>query len=284
MADAMTLHAAIERVLLDAGTSMTTRHIADAINAAGLYARGDQAPVPASQISARIKNYSHIFLRSNGWVDLVSRSARIISRGRAPEATSPAGEEVLFSSIPVAVGRYGEVRQALLADVNHQSAGNVEELVPNRPGLYAIKVDEIEALPEPFRTKAKRRNDRLIYVGKAETSLRQRLVRQELRAKGHGTFFRSIGAVLGYQPVPGSLVERTNKHNYTFSWDDKEAIVDWINRHLQVSWVPLESGFDAIERRLIRDLGPLLNLSGNPRALPELTELRQACVRVASDS
>ena len=42
----------------------------------------------------------------------------------------------------------------------------------------------------------------IIYIGIASQSLRKRL-NQELRAKGHGTFFRSIGAVLGYSPREG---------------------------------------------------------------------------------
>ncbi|WP_443413412.1 GIY-YIG nuclease family protein [Arthrobacter rhombi] len=280
----MTLHAAIEQVLLDAGTSMTTCHIADDINSAGLYVRGDRTPVPASQISVRIKNYSHIFVRSNGCVDLVARNARTGPEDPGLEVTSRAGDGVLVPRKAVATEGYDEVRQALLAEVNRRPAGTVEEFVPDLPGLYAIRIAEIGALPEPYRAYATRRNDRLVYVGKATASLRQRLVRQELRAKGHCTFFRSIGAMLGYQPVSGSPVESANKRNYTFSRDDNMAIVAWINTHLQVPWIPLVSGLDFIEWRLIRGLGPLLNLSGNPRALRELTELRQACVRCIARS
>ena len=35
--------------------------------------------------------------------------------------------------------------------------------------------------------------------------LNKRMLKQELRSKGHGTFFRSIGAVLGFRPDKGSL-------------------------------------------------------------------------------
>ncbi len=38
----------------------------------------------------------------------------------------------------------------------------------------------------------------------------------ELRARGHGTFFRSLGAVLGYLPPKGSLKGKSNQNNYTF--------------------------------------------------------------------
>lgn len=57
----MTLHEAIEKVLREAAGPLTFTEIAKAINKDGLYARKDGKPVPASQISARIKNYPLLF-------------------------------------------------------------------------------------------------------------------------------------------------------------------------------------------------------------------------------
>ena len=51
------LHEAIELVIEDAGRPLTFTEIAKQVNARNLYSRKDGAPVPASQISARIKNY-----------------------------------------------------------------------------------------------------------------------------------------------------------------------------------------------------------------------------------
>ena len=51
------LHEAIELVIKDAGRPLTFTEIAKQVNARNLYSRKDGAPVPASQISARIKNY-----------------------------------------------------------------------------------------------------------------------------------------------------------------------------------------------------------------------------------
>ena len=51
------LHEAIEMVIKEAGRPLTFTEIAKQINARNLYSRKDGAPVPASQISARIKNY-----------------------------------------------------------------------------------------------------------------------------------------------------------------------------------------------------------------------------------
>lgn len=56
------LHEAIAKVIKDAGHPLTYTEIANAINENNLYVRKkDNAPVPASQISARVKNYPHLF-------------------------------------------------------------------------------------------------------------------------------------------------------------------------------------------------------------------------------
>lgn len=57
----MKLHEAIEAVLRDSGQALTFTEIARQINKRNLYIRKDEKPVPASQISARVKNYPHLF-------------------------------------------------------------------------------------------------------------------------------------------------------------------------------------------------------------------------------
>ena len=57
----MKLHEAIEKVLREASTALTFTEIAILINRQGLYARKDGKPVPASQISASVKNYPLLF-------------------------------------------------------------------------------------------------------------------------------------------------------------------------------------------------------------------------------
>lgn len=55
------LHEAICRVISEAGRALTFTEIASKINANHLYSRKDGKAVPASQISARVKNYMHLF-------------------------------------------------------------------------------------------------------------------------------------------------------------------------------------------------------------------------------
>lgn len=76
MTEPLTLHAAIQRVLTDAGCALTSREIADAVNERRLYARGDAQPVPASQISARIRNYPVLFTKMGNKIALGDKTIR----------------------------------------------------------------------------------------------------------------------------------------------------------------------------------------------------------------
>lgn len=57
----MKLHEAIQDVIRKSGRALTFTEIAKQINAQELYTRKDGKPVPASQISARVKNYPQFF-------------------------------------------------------------------------------------------------------------------------------------------------------------------------------------------------------------------------------
>ena len=55
------LHETIQKVLRRSGHPLTFTEIAKQVNAQELYTRKDGQPVPASQISARVKSYSQLF-------------------------------------------------------------------------------------------------------------------------------------------------------------------------------------------------------------------------------
>lgn len=57
----MKLHEAIQEVIRRSGHPLTFTEIAKQINAQELYTRKDGQPVPASQISARVKSYPQLF-------------------------------------------------------------------------------------------------------------------------------------------------------------------------------------------------------------------------------
>lgn len=172
----------------------------------------------------------------------------------------------------------------LLADGSFRPAGEIDAVVPDEFGVYAIRLRSGAALPEPFQSLLDDRDTGLIYIGQAEKqTLLKRLLGNELRARGNGPFIRSIGAVLGYRPPFGSLAGRARVQNYRFAPADRIAIVEWINAHLEVSWATLpQAEVHAVEVALVREHTPLLNLQDNPRALPELKALRFECRTIAA--
>ena len=275
----MTLHDAIEAALSEASRAMTAAELAERVNTSGRYKKRDGTPVTPFQIHGRTRKYPQLFSKEGNtislarWVDSSKQAS-----SDEPSRTVPAS--VLRSTAPSPVV-VSDLEASLLNDEAFRPAGSIDPEVPDRPGLYAIKIRDRAALPQPFRNLLDSRDSDLIYVGIASISLRKRFLDQELRARGHGTFFRSIGAVLGFRPPWGSLASTANGRNYTFAAEDTDTIIDWINANLIVNWIEFAGAHAAEESSLLRAHTPLLNLRGNPAALPHLKALRAECVSIA---
>lgn len=273
----MTLHEAIRSLLRQEQRPMTTTEIANSINALGSYVKRDRSPITAFQVHGRTRNYGALFNQAGSTISLVEwdNLDRDLSPVESPDAVkTPPPAPPLASSIEL---------HNLLSSAEFRPAGGIDPEVPDLPGLYVIRVDDRASLPVTFSELSTQSGHQLLYIGIASQSLRKRLLGQELRARGHGTFFRSIGAVLGYRPQVGSLVGKGNTRNYKFSSADEQAIIAWINRNLSVNWIEFPT--DALsnaETALISEHRPLLNLAGNPAALKELSALRAECVRIAN--
>lgn len=168
-----------------------------------------------------------------------------------------------------------------LTNGTFKKAGLIDSIVPAQTGFYCIRLVKGAKLPERYQCHLDKRKHTIIYLGKAEgQTLYKRFLGQEMRAKGHGTFFRSIGAVLGYKPEKGSLKNAKNKNNYTFSVADEEKIIKWINHNLEVNWVEYQGDF-SIEAQFISNYRPLLNDSHNPVKLEELRIDKANCRTIA---
>lgn len=165
---------------------------------------------------------------------------------------------------------------------NFKKAESIDNLVPDQSGFYCIRLIEGSKLPERYQKHLNKRKHSIIYIGKAEgQSLKKRFLGQELRAKGHGTFFRSIGAVLNFLPDKGSLLHSKNKNNYTFNPSNEKKIITWINQNLEVNWITYDGDF-SIEKEIITRYCPLLNDSHNPVKLMELKEDKAYCRAIAN--
>jgi len=273
----MKLHEAIVELLINANMSMTTKQLADELNRTGLYEKKDGSALTAFQVHGRTRNYPQLFDRNGTVVSL---------KGEKPDSNFT--DNLLVS--PVIVEKTithqtitcNEVEKRLMKNDQFLSAGIIDKKVPRVPGLYAILIKKPDALPEPFKSEMLRRGNRLIYIGIATTSLHQRMLNQELRAHGHGTLFRSLGAMLGYVPPYNSLNGKKNRRNYTFSCEDENRIIDWINEYLLVSWIELSNSLEEVETGLIIKYRPLLNIAKNPYAMKPLSVLRKRCVDVAN--
>ena len=159
-----------------------------------------------------------------------------------------------------------------------------ETKAPASPGYYSIYVDSAASLPGAFAAHLESRGSLLIYLGIATTSILARLIEQDLRHMRASTFFRGIGAVLGYRPPQGSLIGKKNRNNYRFVPADTRSIIRWIDDHLKVTWHEEDPAIAATEVAAIRHFAPLLNTTHNPRPLAELAELRAECRRIASET
>jgi hypothetical protein len=268
----VTLHEAIVKLLLENGQPMSTTDIAEALTKIKWYQKKDGSAITAYQIHGRTKNYPDLFSRDGLLVYLKSNSQVQLS-----VQSKPVKEHIK----PTEIKNPALLEKILMNENNFKLAGSVDDLIPDNPGIYCIRITDPEVLKVPFSNKLKERDHNIIYIGIASKSLKKRFLNQELRAKGHGSFFRSIGAVLGYLPPKGLLAGKHNKKNYKFSSKDEREIIKWTSKNLLVNWIETPDNLRELEHQLIMEHKPLLNITGNPYALQELKSLRERCRRVA---
>lgn len=266
----MYLHEAIEKLLKEKGYPMTTSEIADELNRNKWYQKKDGSPISDFQIHGRTRKYPHMFNRNGSTVFLAGYAGKAMTKSQKPA-----------QKIKDVKMKPELLEKILMNEKNYKLAGIIDDVVPDTPGLYCFRIKNVNALPNLFSSILTERKYNIIYIGIASQSLKKRL-NQELRAKGHGTFFRSIGGVLGYRPEKGSLKTRANKKNYKFRFEDELKIIKWINANLKVNWVANNENLDDIESNLILSHSPLLNIAKNPLALKELQEIRRECVMIAN--
>ncbi len=186
-----------------------------------------------------------------------------------PKATKP------VATAPKAVKGLAAAEKNLLQGEFVSVGALSGEMVPDVPGLYCIKLRKGVRLPAKY---GKAREDGVIYIGQASTSLYQRFWRQELNHHGAATFFRSIGAMLGYLPPKGSLLGKKNQNNFKFSPEDTEAIRKWMRESLTVNFIAFSTEtMDDVEKKLIDKYRPLVNYTHNPDYSRELEAVKDKC-------
>ncbi len=271
----MTLHEAIVKLLEQKDRPMSTSEIASELNRNNWYIKKDGSLITPYQIHGRTRNYPHLFTRKGAIVTLVNQPISKTSIKSSTKKSDSINPYIETTNV--------EVEKHLLDERRFRKAKEIDSIVPDIPGLYCIRISNPSRLPRIFYNELNKRGNNLIYIGEASQSLQTRLLQQELRGSGHGTFFRSIGCVLGYKPPVGSLVYKKNKYNFKFSPDDENRIISWINQNLLINWIEIDRSTRTTDSSLIAKYNPLLNIEGNPKAMDELKELRTECIRVANN-
>lgn len=261
-----TLDKYIERNGIDALTAVEAAEILDE---AGVLNDSFGSPGKPLRNILRKGCIEHAYQLSNGrW--FIPHSPKSYDKNMSKEKT------IKVSAPQMSLGQ-------LMDSSKFRSVKQLDSLdIPNVFGIYVIKIRDIKKLPQVFRKVLQERKHNILYIGISKDSLRKRLWGDELHLKGPGTFFRSLGAVLGYLPESGSLKERENKRNYKFSEHDSAEIIGWIEDNLEVNFVAHSDNLEEIERSLIVKYLPLLNLDKNPAKLDELVRLRRRCEAVAN--
>ena len=100
--------------------------------------------------------------------------------------------------------------------------------IPDESGIYAIFLRSTDSLPDEWKDILKR-EDHLLYIGKAETGLNKLLQKHFMASNStKDTFRRSVGAVLRefLNLKPCFHSSASSKGQYSF-WNE-EALSKWI--------------------------------------------------------
>lgn len=267
----MTLHEAIQQALLHAGRSLTVAQIAEVLNANSWYSKKDGSDIKSSQVAARVKSNSYLFTNTNNLIGLKSTEGLVLQK------SVPKKKQVSVKNIGLDDNLLMKV---LINKRNFKDINESEHIIPDAPGLFCIRIKDPKALDAVFLNVLNERNHTILYIGVASESLRI-FFEEELKAKGHGTFFRTIGAVLGYLPEEGSLIGKNNQDTYKFSANDEQEIIVWIEEHLVVNWIATNTDLHAVQSKLIKEHLPLLNIAGNPGVINNVRVLRNRCKEMA---
>lgn len=278
----MYLHDAIYKILQDNGKAMHIKKIAEQLNRTKFYTKKDKSLIQPSQVSIRVRKapYNQMFDYNRAIVSL-RNGIKVTEAKEDQPSTHSTNKTIIKTDRTSTVSISLKIANSIKNYENYFSAEHLEERVPAKAGIYSLRLINSKSLPKEYQENFKRQPHEIIYIGQASKDLKNRL-QSELRSKGNGTFFRSLGAVLGYRPPKGSLVGKKNQKNYKFSKQDQLEIIEWINKNLELVFYEVDKNLNKIESDLIKEYSPLLNISHNPKRLKQLSQLRAECIKIAT--
>jgi hypothetical protein len=155
-----------------------------------------------------------------------------------------------------------------------RSRGSVANITdPSAKGVYAIFSKTENCLPCINLPR-----NSLVYIGKSFDLER----RNHFKAKNSGIHSprRSLGAILrmqlGLNIIPrGSGASETDYHNFRFTEEGEEHLTCWMHSNLEYANYPYDGDVDQLEKRLISENKPPLNLKGWPNPQREIIEAKR---------
>lgn len=157
-------------------------------------------------------------------------------------------------------------------------------------GIYYIRAISDRAIGsisqgfyDEYAGRAQGPDPLVVYIGKATgvQGLYQRL-QQELYQRGHGTFFRSLGGVMGKNPMRAT--NPAGIKNYRFPSPAKDEIIQFIEHWLEVAVVELpEAEIKGAEQCAIAAHQPIFNVLHNPAPSSGVQANRDRCRRYAGE-
>ena len=160
----------------------------------------------------------------------------------------------------------------------------------SNPGIYAVGFTSGH-FPFPAGEDIVKKGE-IIYIGKTEKSQRSRDAHTHFKSgrTGSSTLRRSLGAILrkelNLKPIPRSYSE-TRMRVYKFIEVSEIKFTEWMIDNLSLSYHAVFEGdrmLKYIEKTVIEQLSPILNIQGNSSLNPYasmLKELREKCRIIA---
>lgn len=158
---------------------------------------------------------------------------------------------------------------------------------PAGAGVYGVVVDDDGARQLGVDTRG---TEGLVYVGVAERSLRDRGVRAHFQSgrTPDSTLRRSLAALLvdelGLAAVPRSPGVASAR--LVLTSDSEDELTAWMQQHLRLrAWeAPAGASAVEVEREIVRELTPALNLYGVDQPWQHLRDRRRAVTDQALQS
>lgn len=216
---------------------------------------------------------------------IVSVEGLRIDAERVPGTDS--AREASANAIAIASAAGGQVdltteAQRAITAVDACAAATLVSGVPTGGGLYSLRAKSTDAVDQLGLSDALNEEplvERILYLGKAEDSLRSRLADTHFATgkTGQSTVRRTLAALLGLSPTlrRSRVREPTRKQlmtmsaNYSIVGPDDRRLTDWMQQNLEVrgvetTWQPL----GGLERAVGAVLKPPLDQETPPMWTP----------------